>query len=76
MTGARPPRWAERFLESVGGNPIFVHDVLGDMADEFAHRAAIDSFTEFPRRSSRCSAVATPPSADIWRRGSSGIIPC
>lgn len=42
MTDTRPPRWAERLLESLGANPAFIHDVLGDMTDEFARRVAYD----------------------------------
>ena len=38
----RPPRVAEAVLESLGAQPEFRDDVLGDLAEELAIRAGWD----------------------------------
>lgn len=46
MTAIRPPRWMQRLLGAIGADSEFRDDVLGDMADEFAIRAAYDGDRE------------------------------
>jgi|SRR5688500_1987509 len=45
----RPPRLAEAILESLGAQPEFRDDVLGDLAEELAIRSAWDGEREARR---------------------------
>jgi hypothetical protein len=38
----RPPRWAERLLETTGADPEFRDGIIGDMNEEFMIRASYD----------------------------------
>lgn len=42
MSDLAPPRSAERALEALGADPDFCEAVIGDLAEEFAIRAAWD----------------------------------
>lgn len=69
MNTSNVPRRVERVLESLGADPAFCHDVVGDLREEFAIREAWDGPKAARRWYYRESLRVAPHLLRSWWRG-------
>lgn len=62
------PRWVERLLQSLGADPVFAEDVLGDLAEEFEVRGRWDGARAARRWYYREAVRTAPHLLRDWRR--------
>jgi hypothetical protein len=63
------PRRVERILESLGADPAFCHDVIGDLREEFSIRSAWDGHRAARRWYYHESLRVAPHLLRSWLRG-------
>lgn len=68
MNTLTPPRRIEQLLESLGADTDFTNDVIGDLAEEFAIRAAWDGDVPARRWYYRECVRVAPHLVRSWRR--------
>lgn len=68
ITPPTPPRTAERLLEALGAEPEFRDALLGDLAEDFATRAAEDGERAARRRYWREALRVAPYLLHSWAR--------